>query len=201
MAVRNVKLVADFWNFQLRWNENMRPENVRDGPLRLAWERVPSVVMGELPAIFGTSDPLAFKGISVFASIDPRSGSRDAGLKRYLHWLNTQTGFDVHVRDRRAKKDDCPHCGKDIDRMVEKGVDASVVNALYEGAINNSYDIAVLLSNDTDHIPAIRTVQDRLNKQIVHLAFKRGGDEVRTTTWSNLIMDGPISQRLIVQTA
>ena len=83
--------------------------------------------------------------------------------------------------------------------MVEKGVDASVVTALYEGAINNSYDIACLLSNDSDHIPAIQTIQDRLNKQIVHVGFRRGGSEVRTATWGHIVFDGAIAGRVINQ--
>jgi hypothetical protein len=199
--MRNVKLFADFWNFQLRWNANMKPENPDEPPVRLAWERLPAILMGELPAIFGTSVPLSFKGIHVFASVDPRPGSKDEGLKRYLHYLGQQTGFSVQVRDRKAKKGECPHCNQRIDRMVEKGVDASIVSALYEGAINGSYDIALLLSNDTDHIPAVRTVQDRLNKQIVHVGFKLGGNEVRTATWSNIPLDGALARRLTSEQA
>ena len=80
--------------------------------------------------------------------------------------------------------------------MVEKGVDASIVTALYEGALNGSYDIALLLSNDTDHIPAIRTIQDRLNKQIVHVGFKLGGNEIRSATWGHIQLDGNIAERL-----
>jgi len=45
-----------------------------------------------------------------------------------------------------------------------KGVDAAIVTALYESAINDAYDLALLFSNKGDHIPAIKTIQDRLNK-------------------------------------
>lgn len=85
--------------------------------------------------------------------------------------------------------------------MVEKGVDADIVTSLYEGAINNSYDIALLLSNDADHIPAIRTIQDRLNKQIIHVGFRRGGSEVRTAAWSHILLDGDLADRLIDEQA
>lgn len=187
--MRNVKLFADFWNFQLRWNDQMKS-------VRMRWERLPDVLIAELPSIFGSSDQYIYRGTHVFASVDPRKGSRDEGLKRYLHYLGQQTGFQVQVRDRKAKKDQCPHCTKEIERMVEKGVDASIVTALYEGALNNSYDIALLLSNDTDHVPAIRTIQDRLNKQIIHVGFKLGGSEVRTSTWSHIQLDGDLADRL-----
>jgi hypothetical protein len=157
-------------------------------------------LIAELPAPLGASEQFVYKGAHVFASVDPRPGSKDEGLKRYLHSLGQATGFQVVVRDRKPKQDHCPHCQRDIDRMVEKGVDAAIVTALYEGAINNSYDVALLLSNDADHIPAIRTIQDRLNKQIVHVGFKRGGSEVRTATWSHILLDGDIADRLIEET-
>ena len=163
---------------------------------RIGWDKLPNILIAELPATLGTGQQYDYKGTQVFASVNPRAGSSDEGLKRFLHYLNQQTGFQVRVRDRRAKKDKCPHCEKQIDRTVEKGVDASIVTALYEGAINNSYDIACLLSNDTDHIPAISTIQDRLNKQIVHVGFQRGGAEVRASTWAHILLDGDLSGRL-----
>ena len=191
--MRNAKLYVDFWNFQLRWNQEM--QGLEPSP-RIAWEKVPDVLCSKLPSAMGASVEYTYRGIHIYASVDPRKGSRDERLKRYLHYLGQQTGFQIQVRDRKAKKDSCPHCGQDIDRMVEKGVDASIVTALYEGALNDSYDIALLLSNDTDHIPAIRTVQDRLNKQIVHVGFRRGGNEVRSATWSHILLDGDAAERL-----
>jgi len=193
--MRNVKLYVDFWNFQLRWNEQMNVTG--KPPVKLAWRTLPNTLVAELPLIFGATEIFNFRGAHVFASVDPRPGSRDEGLKKFLHALNQATGFQVMVKDRRPKKDECPHCNKQIDRMVEKGVDAAVVTALYEGALNNSYDVALLLSSDGDHIPAIKTIQDRLNKQIIHVGFKRGGSEVRSAAWSHILLDGALSQRLV----
>ena len=69
MAVRNVKMFVDFWNFQLRWNENMRPADANNGHVRMSWEKLPGVIMAELPSIFGTSDPLSFKGNNILDSV------------------------------------------------------------------------------------------------------------------------------------
>jgi len=80
--------------------------------------------------------------------------------------------------------------------MVEKGVDTSIVTDLFDGAINNSYDIAVLVSNDSDFVPAIQTIQERLNKQIIHAGFRAGGDHVRTAAWAHIILDGDVSDRI-----
>lgn len=191
----NVKLFADFWNFQLRWNAEMSSDPAQ--PTKLNWHGLPSVLIGELPSIVGTTERLIYKGAHVFASVNPRAGGRDEGLKRFLHSLSQATGFQVTVRERRPKKEECPHCKGLIERTVEKGVDAAIVTALYEGAINDSYDIAILLSNDADHVPAIRTIQDRLNKQIIHVGFKRGGTEIRTATGGHILLDGALAVKLV----
>ena len=194
--MRNVALFADFWNFALRWNEQMNPDDPNAPRVRLKWVRLPEVLISELPAKFGGVSDFVYRGTLIFASVDPRPGSKDQGLKRFLHYLGQEPGFQVDVRNRKPKQAECPHCKEQIERMVEKGVDASVVTALYEGAINNSYDVALLLSNDTDHVPAIRTIQDRLNKQIVHVGFKRGGSEVRTACWTHILLDGDLAESL-----
>ena len=194
----NVKLFVDFWNFQLSWNEHMRPDEDSEHKfVRIAWQQLPHVIIAELPTVLGPSTDMAYKGTQLYASVDPRSGSSDAKLKGFLHnRLGQMTGYDVNVRDRRSKHDTCPHCKEGINRMIEKGIDSAIISDLFGGAINNSYDIAVLISNDSDFVPAIRTIQDRLNKQVLHIGFRYGGDHVRTAAWSHIILDGDIAEKL-----
>lgn len=196
----NVKLFVDFWNFQLSWNANVRPEPGSSlSHVKIAWKDLPSVLIGGLPSVLGPASSLVYKGTQVYASVDPTPGSRDEGLKIFLHnVLGQMTGFRVMVRDRRPKRDQCPHCTETINRQVEKGVDTSIVTDLFEGAINDSYDVALLVSNDSDFVPAIQTIQDRLNKQIIHVGFHRGGDHVRSAAWSHIEFDGAVADKLKV---
>lgn len=194
----NVKLFVDFWNFQLAWNAHIRPDDGSDDShVRIGWRNLPQTLIGELPSVLGPTTEMAYKGTQVYASVNPIPGSPDARLKGFLHGvLGQMTGYRVHVRDRRFKRDSCPHCRAAIDRMVEKGVDSSIVTDLFDGAINNAYDIAVLISNDSDFVPAIQTIQERLNKQIIHVGFRRGGDHVRTAAWSHIILDGDVAEKI-----
>jgi uncharacterized LabA/DUF88 family protein len=50
---------------------------------------------------------------------------------------------------------------------VEKGVDVKLAVDLLSGAYNDRYDVAVLVSNDADFVPAITEAQ-KLNK-VVHV--------------------------------
>ncbi len=86
-----------------------------------------------------------------------------------------------------------------IDTTLQEGetaLDGVRVTDLFDGAINDAYDIAVLVSNDSDFVPAIKTIQERLNKQIIHVGFRRGGDHVRTAAWSHIILDGDVAGNL-----
>lgn len=189
----NVKIFLDFWNFQLSWNFIMsRPGTTQ--PVRIDWKGLPQTLISELPPIVGTSTPLTYKGSQIYASVNPK---KDEKLKKFLHTdLGQMTGYKVMVRDRRRKTVDCPHCSKTIERSVEKGVDASIVTDLFEGAINESYDIARLVSNDSDYVPALQTIQDRLNRQIIHVGFRSGGHHLRTAAWGHMVLDGKIANAL-----
>ncbi len=193
----NVKLYIDFWNFQLSWNRNIKPKDTSEKFVRISWRTLPHVLISELPSILGPTSDMQYKGTSVYASVDPRSCSMDMKLKGFLHnTLGQMTGYKVTAHDRRPKMDHCPHCNKGIPRTVEKGVDSSIVTDLFAGALGDAYDIAVLISNDSDFVPAISTIQERLNKQIVHIGFRHGGDDVRTASWSHIILDGDVAGKL-----
>ncbi len=194
----NVKIFVDFWNFQLAWNDHVKPAPNSQLPyVRIDWRNLSNILVGELPSVLGTSVALQYKGTTVYASVDPTPGSKDEGLRNFLHnVLGQMTGVRTIVRDRRPKSDRCPSCSATILRKVEKGIDASIITDLFEGAINNSYDIAILVSNDSDFVPAIQTIQDRLNKQIIHMAFRQGGDHVRTAAWGNIPLDGNVASKL-----
>lgn len=197
-AMANVKLHIDFWNLQLSWNSYF---GVRSGhaPVRLGWRNLPAILVSELPTILGAGTPFVHKGTRVYASVNPEKGGRDEPLKKFLFGtLGQFTGYQVMVRDRHSKTDGCPHCHKEIKRTIEKGVDTSIVSDLFDGAINDAYDVAVLISNDLDFVPPVQMIQDRLQKQVVHVGFKSGGHHLRTACWGHLLLDDALAQKLRV---
>ena len=190
----NVLLFVDFWNFQLNWRDNMIPAK-GESRVSLDWQKLPTVLMSELPIIMGSAGDYTYKGTRIYASVNP--SGEDAKLKNFLHnVLGQMPGFRVTVKDRKNKTTNCPHCKEKIQRTVEKGVDTAIATDLFEGAINDSYDIAFLLSADADHVPAIQTIQDRLNKQIIFAGFRNGSHHVRIACWSHLLIDGGVSEKL-----
>lgn len=197
----NVKLFIDFWNFQNSFNDHV--QNSNGGRLKINWEQLPNILIDSLQqkTVFGGQE-LLYKGVEVYASVDLRpqadgSPSRDKGLQTFLtSRLGQLPGYHVSVLERRPTDKRCPHCGKQTSRSTEKGVDTSIVTALFNGAINKHYDYALLLSNDSDFAPAVGAIQDRFEQKIIHVGFRRGGDRMRTAAWAHLVLDGPIAEQL-----
>ena len=56
-------------------------------------------------------------------------------------------------------------------RQREKGIDVKIVTDLFIGAIDNKYDTAIIVSSDTDLVPAIDSIRLRLKKKVEYVGF------------------------------
>ncbi|MBI5004484.1 NYN domain-containing protein [Candidatus Kaiserbacteria bacterium] len=83
------------------------------------------------------------------------------GQQKFLDGLRTD-GFDV--KPGRIMYD-----GKD--RIREKGVDVKLAVDLVIGAADDMYDVAIVVSSDTDLIPAIKYVRNGKNKVVEYIGF------------------------------
>jgi hypothetical protein len=193
MAYRT-RVFIDFWNFSLNWRDRA------DGAL-IDWKLVPRVLLNEagkqLEAA-GIHEPLSLEETLVYASYNP---STDKKLKAWLDsFLDKQPSFRVNTRERRAKprKIHCSACGHDNDACQEcsepfrwapeKGVDTAIVTDLLALASEDAYDVAVLLSSDADHIPAVEWVQSR-GRKVVNATWARHGFDLAKTSWAAFELD------------
>ena len=117
-----------------------------------------------------------YAGTHVFASFDPLS-KKDLQLRRFLNVMDGFPGYDVVVKERKPQHHlrcpndgcrleirTCPHCGQEIRRTVEKGVDTALVTDIIRLGIDNHYDRAILIAGDADHIPAMEFLGSRLKQ-------------------------------------
>lgn len=74
-----------------------------------------------------------------------------------------------------------------IPQFVEKQVDTGIAADLVEGAYRDEYDVAYLLSADSDFVPPIRTVCRRGKKAFV--VSPRRGYELRNAATGYLVID------------
>ncbi|MFH1649417.1 MAG: NYN domain-containing protein [Candidatus Woesearchaeota archaeon] len=79
---------------------------------------------------------------------------------------------------RNVKTLSCPDCGnlirtKDIQKSIEKGVDVQLATVLLLDAAQDSFDLALLFSNDADFSPAIKAAINQFHKKVVYCSFPR----------------------------
>ncbi|HEX8994064.1 MAG TPA: NYN domain-containing protein [Candidatus Paceibacterota bacterium] len=58
-----------------------------------------------------------------------------------------------------------------IDRLREKGIDVKMATDLIVGAVDDKYDTAIVVSSDTDLVPAIDWVRMRMKKHVEYVGF------------------------------
>ena len=109
-----------------------RRQNGATGVVKIPWDRTLA------RAICAAVDPVAtYAGTQVYVSIDPGNPA-DSGLRRFLHVMDGFPLYKVIVKDRRPASrircpdcgqyiDTCPHCAKQLRKMVEKGVNKHVL--------------------------------------------------------------------------
>ena len=101
------------------------------------------------------------------ADVSRRAGDEDAPTRQqtYFRALKTIPGFEIHKGKFLAKKIIRPLVGQsrryvDVHDTEEKGSDVNLASHLLMDAFQDKYDVALVLSQDTDLIEPLRMVTD-----------------------------------------
>ncbi|MBI5474792.1 MAG: NYN domain-containing protein [Ignavibacteriae bacterium] len=189
-----LKIFIDFWNLQISWNEYHKALGAT-APVKIPWEKkLPAVLTAKAGA------DAVYMGTHVYASINPKSQS-DRRLSAFLETMDTFQGYKVNVKKRKPAKpvrcnnegcrqeiSNCPHCNKPLVRTAEKGVDTTIAIELFELALDDVYDRAILVSGDADFVPAIEYIQKR-GKYIIHAGWRDQSFAVRKACWSHFMIE------------
>jgi len=167
--MKRVRIFVDHANFSIAWKNE-----IGRGNGRISWENLPGVIMKGLEDKgFIRGGEADLRGVSVYASTHPEPNEDELRYQNWLHYVLDQLpGYTVKIAVRQAQQ--CNHDAGKI-HYVEKGVDTKIACDMLSLAMRELYDLAVLISDDADLIPSVECVQDVLDKQVVHVGFKRSG--------------------------
>ena len=70
----------------------------------------------------------------------------------------------------------------------EKGVDTAIVTDMLALAGENAFDVAILLSSDADHIPAVEWIQAR-GRKVINATWANHGFDLKRTCWASIELD------------
>lgn len=196
----NVMVFVDFWNFQLNWNERFQQ--------KCNWRELPKHFFREVQLIFKKLDEdtsLSFEGIRIYASINEEKLA-DNKLRKWLQRdLNIQPGFSVLIRERHSRKtpvrcskckhklENCPECGFPYHSASEKGVDSAIITDMFAFHIDDVYNVAVIVSADSDLVPMVKYLQNHGIK-IINAAWKGHGFDLCQSCWGSFYIDNITNQ-------
>lgn len=189
----STRIFIDFWNFHLQWRSH-------SGGKDCDWQKLPTSLIATAQATAPQLNPMALDDVRVYASTNPES-VKDAKLRGWLNdFLDRQPGVRVFVRDRKSRKKpifcskcrsslaNCPTCENPYERAVEKGVDSAILTDMFSLAWEEAYDCAILVSGDSDLIPAVEKIQDK-GLKIVNATWKNYGHELAKACWASFVLD------------
>jgi uncharacterized LabA/DUF88 family protein len=107
------------------------------------------------------------KGEDVYA----KSRSFSDNLRRLKNTLNQQQIKYIESGKLKLRDSDlCKNCGHQDLRFQEKGVDVGIAVDMIVDAVSGNIEQSVILSSDTDLIPAIKVVRSLL-PSVIYLGF------------------------------
>ena len=193
MATRT-RIFIDYWNFQLNWNE-------RADEARCDWLALPRSLLREAERISRCSD-LAYEGTHIYASVDPHNDN-------LLNWLESflerQPGFVVNiarlVRRQRSMRcsscgsefEACPDCGEPHSVSTAKGLTTRMVCDLIGLCASGACDLPILVTSDTELIPAVQHLVER-GVKVVHAGWRETGLDLSREAWASVELDHLISE-------
>lgn len=120
------------------------------------------------------------EGVEYFTTLATWNPAKVERHKLFIK-VNEAEGVRVVYGEFKRKDRRCPECGEHIRTFEEKQTDVNIAIRLFELAVQDKYDKAILISGDTDLIPAVKAVQKTFpaKKVGVILPISRASEDLK----------------------
>lgn len=132
-----------------------------DSSVRVDYDQLVSWLCGRAGSTFYTVSPSRFVGAHYYIAV---AQNQPLLTQNFLKGLELRSGFFVHRSTRVTRTQTC-RCGEILQFSIEKGVDTQLTADIIHHAAIGTYDSVVLVSGDSDFVPAVRAV-NALGKQV-----------------------------------
>ena len=193
------RIFIDYWNYTIQWMN-------RTSGAFCDWPKLPTALAAAAQAAAQQLGSLKVEDTRVYASVNP---AKEAKVRGWLDgFLDRQPGFRVFIRERQARPKPvhcgncgheqaaCEQCSSPFARAVEKGVDSAIITDMFALAWEEAYEVAILVSGDSDLVPAVEEIQDR-GLKIVNATWSGHGHRLAKACWASFEIDPLIAQLLI----
>jgi uncharacterized LabA/DUF88 family protein len=116
-------------------------------------------------------------------TVDRWREENEAHKRELMRTIQQEIGYTMVPIFRRTPREDqlnsCNFTSGGIPIAPEKMLDTHIATDLIGDATFDVYDIALLVSEDSDFVPAVDFVQEMRNKQVVHVGFGGHSNDLR----------------------
>ena len=89
----------------------------------------------------------------------------------FIEALETLSDLKIFYGKYQLNPRECPNCGFEDKVPNEKMTDVNIAVEMFSDAINDEFDIALLLSADSDLVPAVRAIKNTFTQKRIVVAF------------------------------
>ena len=189
---QRVYVFVDFWNFQLELNRIDGPRFDAD------FKALGKVLSDAAIDVVEKGAKADFAGLNLYISSDMNSQA-EAGMRKWAGFVDTFAGVNVRMVPRKKEREGpkcpnegcrqivgrCPHCNGDMRGSKEKGVDVKIATDMITLAWEDTYDVGVLVSADSDFVPLAEFLKTK-GKKIIHGQFPPKGAELSQKCWGRI---------------
>jgi len=149
---------------------------VREGaPQSTKWLDLKGLLENHLHVARAKVGPVDLHLVHYFSALaHHRTGRSPNGVadhSRYIDALRSTGVVPVLGRFKKAGKKKCSQCGFEIEPHVEKETDVSIAVRLLEGFMRDETDVVVLVTGDTDLVPAVKCAKQLFPTKFVGVLF------------------------------
>jgi uncharacterized LabA/DUF88 family protein len=83
----------------------------------------------------------------------------------------TSTGIKIIYGNYQSGREDCKRCGHIWRTAKEKMTDVNIATFMITDAFQDRYDMAMLISGDSDLVPPIKAIHEHFKSKRVFIAF------------------------------
>jgi uncharacterized LabA/DUF88 family protein len=129
-------------------------------------------------------------GIKYFTSLVTNNLDKRLRQKEYIKALSTLESVQIIYGTFQKQRSNCNICGQYTEDYSEKMTDVNIAVNIINDYHNDRFDMAMLISGDTDLIPPIRLINSFDTNKRVFVAFPPGrvNDDVRKHAKGSMVI-------------
>ena len=119
--------------------------------------------------------------VRYFTTMVRNNPSKAKRQSTFIEALRACGGIEIDFGHFLSKTMHCPKCGNDRTKHEEKKTDVNIAVRILDDAYDDRFDVAMVISGDSDLVPAIESIRSRFPEKRLIVAFppKRHSAELR----------------------